>query len=159
MTGTLTNLMKEHERALVQMTFLIDAASRIYKQGFSNEDMNVIRGSVDYIAADFHNHCENEERKIYPGLKSYVSDFSLQSFKDEHRQITQSLELLKQLMPGVNENPAYGGLALELKTKAREFAHLFSNHIQKENECFYLMAKDILPQKTLTQIFKNWKQK
>ncbi|MGE5351465.1 MAG: hemerythrin domain-containing protein [Acidobacteriota bacterium] len=159
MTGTLTNLMKEHERALVQLTFLIDAASRIYKQGFSNEDMNVIRGSVDYISTDFHDHCENEERKIYPGLKNYISELNLQAFKDEHRKITQSLEMLKQLMPEINEKLTHGVMTLELKLKAREFAHLFSNHIKRENDCFYLMAKDILPPKTLIQIFKNWKKK
>lgn len=159
MTGTLTNLLKEHERALVQLTFLIDAASRIYKQGFSPDDMNVIRGSVHYISTDFHEHCENEERKIYPGMKNYLTDFNVQEFSDEHQKITRSLEVLKYLLPGVNETLIAEGTALDLKLKAREFAILFSGHILRENDCFYMMAKHILPEKTLIQIFKNWKQK
>lgn len=159
MTGTLTNIFKEHERALVQLAFLSDAANRIYLQGYNTDDMNVIRTSVNYISNDFHRHCEDEERKVYPGLKDYAAGVKLDEFMDEHRKITRSLELIKHLIPGENEASAAWETMLELKKRSREFAFLFSGHIRRENEILFLMAKQILPPKTLIQIFKNWKQK
>ncbi|HEX2866635.1 MAG TPA: hemerythrin domain-containing protein [Ignavibacteriales bacterium] len=159
MTGTLTNLLKEHERALVQTAFLSDAANRIYLQGYNSDDMNVIRTSVDYISNDFQKHCENEERKVYPGLKDFITGVELEVFMDEHKKIIRSLELIKHLIPRENEIPCSWESVLELKKRSREFALLFSGHIQRENDCLFLVAKQILPQKTITQIFKNWKQK
>lgn len=159
MTGTLTNLLREHERTLVQLTFLNDAVSRIYLQGFSHDDMNVIRASIVYIAKDFNEHCENEESKIYPGLKICLDKESIQELTDEHKKITESLVGFKYILPDINESITNPAGALELKSYTRDFAALFSRHIRKENDCFYIMAQHLLPQKTLMQIFKNRKQK
>ncbi|MCU7494861.1 MAG: hemerythrin domain-containing protein [Ignavibacteria bacterium] len=159
MIGTLTNLLKEHERALVQLTFLNDAASRIYQQGYSFEDMNVISHSVDYISLDFLCHCENEEREIYQGLGNFLPEASLQEFRDEHKKITQFLETLRELMSGVSKSFSGDSKALELRLKASELTHIFSRHIKRENDSFYLMASHILPEGNLKQIFRNWKLK
>lgn len=159
MKATLANILKEHERGMMHVTFMGDAAERMYLNGVNQDDLEVISNSVKYISTELRMHCISEETKVYPGLNNYVPSYNIHEMLYEHGRIWESVEKLKTLLLKAQAGDNPEDFAIKVKIEIKAFLNLFSGHIKKENSYLYMMASHTLTLKDLNQVFRNWKEK
>lgn len=143
-------LIAEHDEALFYLEELNKAILKAEATGFDKETLNKITTSINFIDSDIKAHNQKEELYLFPLLAKHVTG-PIAVMEHEHKTLWDALARLKELMAEVNELEQNKGSII---TKCRFIIYLLSNHIQKENQVLFPMAKHNLTEEEYLN-FKN----
>lgn len=159
MKDIVSKYLKEHDRGNIQLTFFNDAVNRIIRSGFDREDFEILKSSVHYFETEIKAHCRSEELSLYPVLSSVIAPGDIFEMKYEHEKIDEALLRLRSHLQIIEEPGPSEPLLVKLKVDARGFVQLLSNHIRKEDEYFFLLAKKTLTGRDLNQVLRMHKER
>lgn len=147
-------LMKEHKEALQYLKRLGDASDRIKTHGFSFDAFSEIAEAIRYIDTEIRHHNEKEEKHLFPLMNSHVAGPS-DVMRDEHRELWRAFNNLMESVKNVEELHIYPTTVKELIQDSKAIVDLLSNHIAKENDILFPMAKQVLTKEEYEQLGKN----
>lgn len=133
-------LMAEHDEALFYLEELNSAILQIEAGNFTNENLNKIITSISFIDNEVKAHNRKEELYLFPLLAKHVTGPTA-IMEHEHKTLWDSLSKLKELLVNKAKLEENKGAII---TKSRFIVYLLSNHIQKENQILFPMAKNNL---------------
>ena len=136
-------LMKEHEEGMKYLRQLGNAADYIKANGFSFEAFEQMAEAIRFIDTDIRRHNEKEEQYLFPLLERHV-DGPPQVMRSEHRELWKAFNKLRECIKDMENLHIYGTSIPELVQCANTVVDLLGNHIAKENEVLFPMAKNVL---------------
>lgn len=137
-------LMTEHEEGLKQLYVMQNASTLLEEQGFSEEIYLDVVISLKFINTEIRQHNEIEETALFPILEKHVPDGPVAVMLEEHRLLWERLESLAKILPLLRNNPTDEETVDQVIQDACFIVQLLTDHIAKENEILYPLAKDYL---------------
>jgi hemerythrin-like domain-containing protein len=144
-------LMKEHDGLLVQLKKLNAAASRVSRNGFSRADLRQIRAVLEFLDEEVSIHNKKEEDALFPMLEQFVEG-PTQLLRNEHKKLSGLFDKLTEAVKKVEQHPDSFSALKKLETAARRISQLFVNHVHKENNILFPMARRFLSQEVLREV-------
>lgn len=135
-------LMAEHEAGLMQLEEMNKAILEIEKNGFEIETINILNTAINFINNEIRLHNESEELYLFPYLAKYVNG-PTDVMEHEHRTLWDAFTKLKLLMEQTDLEIMESNKENIINT-SRFIIDLLSNHIYKENNILFPMAKKYL---------------
>ena len=127
-------LEAEHEEALAALERLELAAHALRSDPASELDLATARDVLEILATKVREHNEKEEAALFPLLRD---DAPIEVFEDEHRTAWTLERELAHLLGNTTADERTVQIALELVA-------LLSQHIARENEVLFPMARSLL---------------
>ena len=153
MLDPLQMLMDEHKIALKQLDILDRAAEEIREKGFSVPVWEKLSHATQFIADDIRAHNQREEDFLFPELeKSLPPGGPVEVMRAEHRQLWEGYGQLTDTTAQIRVNPEDNRIKDELAKSARFITDLLSNHIYKEDNILFPMARRVLTNEQLNEI-------
>ena len=136
-------LMQEHEEGLKYLAQLQKAAEYIQANGFSFEAFRDVSEAIRYIDSEIRRHNEKEEQYLFPLIESHVHGPG-EAMHNEHRELWRAFKSLRECVREVEEMKIYPTTVRDLIRLSKSIVDLLTDHIRKENEVFFPMAKNML---------------
>lgn len=136
-------LLQEHSVALQYLQQLRDATELIRINGFSYEAFQKIEESIHIIHAEIRLHNEKEERYLFPLLERHIKT-PPEVMRNEHRELWKELDRIEECLKDVEESRIYSNTVRELIHCCTSMINMLTNHIEKENNVLFPMAKQLL---------------
>ncbi len=136
-------LVEEHEHALAKLQQLKHTVERIEATGLTQDLLSELRSCLKFIDGEVRAHNEREERFLFPMLEQYVSE-PPSVMRSEHRSLWAALSELTRLIDDISQKGDQEGKLRKALDLALYIVELLSNHIAKENNVLFPMAKSIL---------------
>ncbi|HTK82661.1 MAG TPA: hemerythrin domain-containing protein [Bacteroidota bacterium] len=136
-------LMHEHEEGMKYLDKLRDAADYIQANGFSFKAFEDVAEAIRFIDNEIRRHNEKEEKYLFPLVEVHVHGPG-EVMHNEHRELWRAFKSLRECVKEVEEMKIYPTTVRDLIRLSHAIVDLLSNHIRKENEVFFPMAKNIL---------------
>jgi hemerythrin-like domain-containing protein len=153
MNPYIRKLVSEHEHGLVQLGFLDDATQRIVERGFSEEDLGMIKKSVEFISKEIREHNENEEKNLFPLMENHLTQSGpTYIMRSEHRILWGKMDLLMNCVNSVESDKMNKSNFIKLRENALEIINLLKEHINKENSVLFPMAERVLSKPELKSL-------
>ena len=153
-TDPLQILRREHEAGLKCLQRLRDAAEYIRTNGFSYEAFNDVAEATWFVDTDIRRHNEKEEKYLFPLLEQHVNGLPT-VFRNEHRELWKAFKNLRECVKDVEELRIYPTTVADLIKYSTSVVLLLSNHMTKENNILFPMAKEVLTKKEYSQLAKE----
>jgi hemerythrin-like domain-containing protein len=136
-------LQREHEAGLQRLTRLENAAEAIRTTGFSAEAFEEIADVIRWFNTDVRRHTEQEEHCLFPMMELHVAGLP-EVLRSEHRELRSASGLLLQTVNEVEEGRIRGSSIQEVVQISKLIVELMRNHIAKENNLLFPLAKEVL---------------
>lgn len=149
-------LMEEHQHGLKELEKMLKAGQELKARGFNQESYETLRGATDFINGDIRTHNQNEENALFPMMEAKMGEGGPTTvMRSEHQQLWAALDKLETelgCLPSTSANGEVIGRVAELSA----FIHnLLIQHIYKEDNILYPMAREILTPEEFQQVFKK----
>jgi len=148
MIDPIEQLMHEHQEGLAALDRLEEAAKQVAADGLSSEMMKAMNQAIAFINGEIRGHNEKEEKVLFPALAPYLPSPGgpVDVMLAEHRELWQ---LNDRLVAALAEpSPDQAALA----NTALSIVHLLRQHISKEDNILYPMARQFLGEDGLAQV-------
>ncbi len=160
-------LRREHERALENIG-LLRAASLCLKLGTLTPNSPVwdkgldhLTKVLDFMDTDVRLHFRREEDVLFPALEKHfgVEKSPTRLLLKEHGQIWQWYDQLREKLVELQEDRSETpeAVSAEVQDIGSHVEHLLQEHIKKENESLFPLAKRLFNEKELEEISSKWK--
>ena len=147
-------LVKEHNEGLKRLAELSNAAEYIDRHGFAFEAYTQIAGAIRFINSEIRNHNEKEEKYLFPLIERHVHG-PAHAMHNEHRELWRLFSRLLESVEDVEEGRIYATTIKELVLSSRLIVDLLTEHIRKENNVLFPMAKQVLTNDEYEQLSQN----
>ena len=144
-------LMKEHEDGLKRLSELGGAAEYINANGFSFAAYSEITGAIRFINSEIRKHNEKEEKFLFP-LMDRHADRQTIVMRNEHRELWKLFNRLLESVEDVEEGRIHPTTIRELVQSSKSLVELLTEHIRKENDLLFPMAKRMLTETEYEQL-------
>lgn len=149
----IARLIKEHEEALHNLQVLNKTTDEFIQHGFSEERFERFLASVRYIEEEVQVHNLKEEQVLFPALEKHVNG-PTRSLRKDHKELAETSKELQESIKKVRENPYDQRAITELVALGKEAVRIFVNHIRKENDILFPIARKVLKKEELREIAK-----
>lgn len=160
-------LRREHERVLDNIG-LLRAASLCLKLGTLTVDSPVwdkgighLTKVLDFFDKDVGLHFRREEEVFFPALEKYlgVEKSPTRLLLAEHTEMWQSYNQLREKLVELQGDGSKSSEAISTQVQeiSGRIERLLREHIKKEDESLLPLAKSLLSEKELEEIFSKWK--
>jgi hemerythrin-like domain-containing protein len=150
-TDPITILTEDHHKGLKRLEDLERAAGYIKENGFSFDAFTQIAEAIEYINLEIRRHNEIEEKYLFPLLDRHVNGPS-HIMHNEHRELWKLFSRLLESVEDVQEGRIYATTIWELVESSRSIVAMLSEHIRKENEVLFPMARKLLTKEEYEQV-------
>ncbi len=133
-------LYAEHDEGLAALQRMSDAAHKLKANGWSPEVVSELKESAAFINGEIRQHNEKEETALFPQLRSAIPYGPVDVMLAEHRQLWTLEDHLEELLAG----PQTDSSRRKLVSTALDIVDLLSEHISKENNILFPMARSML---------------
>ena len=134
-------LYDEHEAALRELERLRLAASRLAEPGSIAE----IEKALRFLETEIRAHNQWEEDHLFPKLELYTGPHGpCMVMRSEHRQLWGLYDHLEPVLAVVKQGTAGPEERAQLSRLALSIVDLLVQHIAKENQILFPMAKQVL---------------
>jgi uncharacterized protein len=144
-------LRKEHKDGLQYLAKLENAADSIRINGFSAEAFEQIVEVTRFIDTILRQHNEKEEMHLFPLIEHHVTD-PPQVLRIEHQELWHVFRELLKAVKDVEEGRIHGSSIKELVQTAKVVVEHLNNHIAKENDIIFPLAKQLLSKEEYQQL-------
>ncbi len=148
MIDPIEQLMHEHQEGLAALDRLEEAAQQVAAEGLSSGMRKAMDQAIAFINGEIRVHNEKEEKVLFPALAPYLPSPGgpVDVMLAEHRELWQ---LNDRLVAALAEpSPASSALA----DTALSIVHLLRQHISKEDNILYPMARQFLGDDGLAEV-------
>lgn len=146
-TDPIERLMNEHQHGLRELEKMRQAGHELKTSGFKPETYQALQAATDFINGDLRTHNENEENALFPLLEARMGQGGPTTvMRAEHQQLWSALDQLEWGLKGLSENPSNGAKVDEIAGLTNFIYTLLSQHISKEDNILYPMAREMLTQ-------------
>lgn len=139
-------LTREHSAALLQLRVL-DEASHALRAGYAEDAHLRLNMAIAFIDGDVRQHNEKEERFLFPVMEKHGT-VPTALFVDEHRTLWSAYSALRETAKDIKTS----GRGEELVRRAMEVVTTLTDHIAKENDMLFPLAKSILTPQEVQQL-------
>ena len=136
-------LFQEHAITLKYLQQLHTATEFIRVNGFNFDAFQKIEEAIHFIDAEIRHHNEKEEAYLFPLMDRHLKE-PPDVMRTEHLELWKSLAALRECIKDVLESRIYPTIVRELVHRCFSITELLSNHIAKENNVLFPMAKKML---------------
>ncbi|MBI3193659.1 MAG: hemerythrin domain-containing protein [Ignavibacteriae bacterium] len=144
-------LIKEHEEGTHYLQQLHIASMYISQSGFSFDAFMKLGEAIRFIDNELRTHNEKEEQYLFPLLERHVGN-PVRTMLEEHRELWKLFARIRQCVEDIEEGRIYATTVKELVVASDQLYELLLNHINKENEVLFPMAKAMLTQEEYEQL-------
>ncbi len=141
--------MREHSEALLKLRML-DEAAHVLREGFVEDAYLRLNIAITFIDGEVRRHNEQEERYLFPVMEKHGA-VPTALFVEEHRALWKAYEALRETAKEIKTN----GRGEELVKQAMEVVATLSDHIAKENDMLFPMAKEMLTKEEIEELGGN----
>jgi hemerythrin-like domain-containing protein len=152
-------LEREHERAL-EMLGLLRGASLCLKLGtlkpgtpIQERGIDHLTKVLDFFDKDLDLHFRREETVLFSTLEKHigVEQSPTRVLLKEHQEVWRYYEQLKEKLAELQRDGSEHSetLAREVQDISRNVEHFLQEHIRKENESLFPLAKSLIPKREL----------
>lgn len=155
-TDPFERLMNEHQHGLRELDKMLASSRELKSGGFSVETYEKLRAATRFINEDIRAHNQNEEDALFPAMEAKTgSGGPVAVMKSEHLQLWSALDKLEtELTDLLNDTASQQRIARVAELSA--FIHdLLRNHIFKEDNILYPMAREILTQEEIAEVSRK----
>lgn len=138
-------LYTEHDHALHHLQMLGRSGRVMAASGVAPEPLAEFRTAVKFLDTEIRAHNQWEEDHLFPILELYMGPGGPCSvMRAEHRTLWDTYGALRILLKKVEEGSADSAALEHLALVADAIVDLLGNHIHKENEILFPMARRLL---------------
>ncbi len=164
---SLDALKREHERILDNIG-LLRAASLCLKLGTLTPESAIREKGIDHLSkvlkfidTDVRLHFQREEELLFPALEKHigVEKSPTRLLLEEHGQVWQLYDRLREKLVELqgDEREPSDAVPAEVQDLSSHIERLLREHIRKEDESLFPLAKSLLSEKELEEISTRWK--
>jgi len=147
-------LIKEHEHALQKLRLLNRTTDELIEDGFSEGRFTRILSAARYIQEEVSVHNRSEEDLLFPALERHVEG-PTKSLRRDHKELAEANGEFEETIRKVRRNP-YDRVAItELVSAGKHIVKIFVNHIHKENDILFPIARKVLSKEELKSIARR----
>jgi hemerythrin-like domain-containing protein len=147
----IAQLIKEHEQALQQVKLLNRTTDEFIEDGFSEDRFAKILSAARYIKEEVSVHNLSEECLLFPALERHV-DGPTKSLRADHKELEEANGEFEESIRRVREKPYDRTAITELVSTGKNVVRIFVNHIHKENDILFPIARKVLSKEELKSI-------
>jgi hemerythrin-like domain-containing protein len=148
-------LIKEHEEAIEYLSRLEHASEYIRTNGFSFEAFMQISKALRFIGIEIKHHNEKEEKYLFRLLDEHAKGYQ-QAMRDEHKELRRLYTKLSESVEDVEEGRIYANTVNELLETSGALIRHLRDHIAKENEVLFPLARRVLTKRELEQLGESF---
>lgn len=138
-------LYGEHDEALQHLDLLGKSGRAMAAQGASPTALADFERAIRFLDHEIRAHNEWEEVNLFPRLETYMGPGGpCMIMRAEHRQLWDLYGSLGPLLDSVRQGRADAEGFRHLSAAADSIVDLLSNHIAKENDILFPMARRML---------------
>ncbi len=138
-------LYAEHDHAVEQLNLLARSARTLRESGVSPGALAELHTAVRFLDREVREHNEWEENHLFPLLELYTGPGGpCAVMRAEHRQIWDIYHAIGLLLEKTDAGTADTATVEHLAHLADSIVDLLGNHIHKENEILFPMARRML---------------
>lgn len=143
-------LRRDHARVLADLVALERAAQGPGEGAGDGERLQLLRGHVGMLEAQFATHMAAEDEVLYPALRQALPEMEgrLAPLGREHRELRSMLVLLAALL----ERPATRERDEQIAVQAQDLVDLLRIHIRKEEVVVFGVAGRVLGPREMQQL-------
>jgi hemerythrin-like domain-containing protein len=150
----IAQLIKEHEQALEKLQLLNRTTDELIEDGFSEARFAKILSAARYIEEEVSVHNRSEEDLLFPALERHVEG-PTKSLRADHKELAEANGEFEESIRKVRQNP-YDRVAItELVSTGKHVVKIFVNHIHKENDILFPIARKVLSKEELKSIARR----
>jgi hemerythrin-like domain-containing protein len=150
----IAQLIREHEQALQKLHLLNQTTDEFIREGFSEERFERILSAARYIKEEVSVHNLSEEQLLFPALERHV-DGPTRTLRQDHKELEEAHGEFEESIEKVRANP-YDRMAItELVSASKNVVRIFVNHIHKENDILFPIARKVLSKEELRSIARK----
>ena len=150
----IAQLIKEHEQALQKLHLLNKTTDEFIHEGFSEERFARILSATRYIKEEVSVHNLSEEELLFPALERHVEG-PTKSLRADHRELEEAHGEFEECIERVRTNPFDRAAITELVSAGKNVVRIFVNHIHKENDILFPIARKFLSKEELRSIARR----
>jgi hemerythrin-like domain-containing protein len=139
-------LLHDHEKGMVQLSLLEQAAESIRVNGFSPEAFEQIAATIRWMNTEVRKHTEIEERLVFPLVESHMKSLAEQ-VRGEHRDLWDAFSDLLAAVKEVEEGRLHGTSIRNVVSIAEMIVELMRTHIRRENTILFPAIRQLLSNK------------
>jgi len=149
-------LTRQHEEGLKQLDILGKSTRELRDKGYSEEVMERVVSSLNFIDAEIREHNRKEEEFLFSLLDQLLSPQGITYvMRSEHQKLWDSLTRLRVLAVELKKDRQDKKAIEEIDHTAGFVGGLLTAHIDKENNILFPMARKFLSEGQLSQIAKQ----
>ncbi len=150
----IAQLIKEHEQALQKLQLLNRTTDEFIEDGFSEERFEKILWAARYIKEEVSVHNLSEEKLLFPALERHVEG-PTKSLRADHKELEEAHGEFEDSIRRVRENPYDRTAITDLVSSGKSVVRIFVNHIHKENDILFPIARKVLSKEELRSIARR----
>lgn len=150
----IAQLIKEHEQALQKLQLLNRTTDEFIEDGFSEERFEKILSAARYIKEEVSVHNLSEEKLLFPALERHVEG-PTKSLRADHKELEEAHGEFEDSIRRVRENPYDRTAITDLVSFGKNVVRIFVNHIHKENDILFPIARKVLSKEELRSIARR----
>ena len=150
----IAQLIKEHEQALQKLQLLNRTTDEFIVDGFSEERFERILSAAHYIKEEVSVHNLSEEQLLFPALERHVEG-PTKSLRADHKELEEAHGEFEDSIRRVRKNPYDRTAITDLVSSGKNVVRIFVNHIHKENDILFPIARKVLSKEELRSIARR----
>ncbi len=141
----LDELQNDHQHGLRELNKMLQAGRELQAQGFSQATYEVLSAAANFINCDIRTHNQKEEDVLFPALEAQIGPGGPTTvMRSEHQQLWSALDKLETILRALPQDHGNSRL-ISNAAELSSFIHgLLTQHIYKEDNILYPMAREIL---------------
>jgi hemerythrin-like domain-containing protein len=149
----LDKLAADHRSALQVLQDIKQTSESLVTSEFAEQTFARFIEAVDFIDGEVRTHNMQEEEFLFPELeKTLPAQGPMHVMRAEHHQLYTSYAGLQELISAVRQSKDDQAKRIELAEKAKVLVNLLTNHIYKEDNILFPMARRMLTPEQLERI-------
>ena len=150
----IAQLIKEHEQALQKLQLLNRTTDKLIQKGFSEGRFERILSAARYIKEEVSIHNLSEEKLLFPALERHVEG-PTKALRADHKELEEANGEFEDSIKRVRANPYDRSAITDLVSAGKNVVRIFVNHIRKENDILFPIARKVLSKEELKSIARR----
>ena len=148
-TGALDILAQEHRNVTIKLKQLETATTSMEKGEMARENWLVLEQFSEFIKKEIRNHFKNEDKVLFPILGEILGMESgpVAQMSEEHQILYEAFDHLQNGVEKKEKKEALEG--------AKIILNIFNEHIRKEDNLLYQVARESLAPWQLEEVNKK----